>query len=72
MKPCIVHHHVTGERIFVDDNTYRNLMNSTERHAVFQIRADLRDNKDPLGRNDRKRTSEVAALDDNTYRNGLG
>ena len=37
-------------------------MNTIERHAVFQIRADLRANKDPLGRNNRKRTSEVAAL----------
>ena len=37
-------------------------MDATERHAVFQIRADLRANKDPMGRNDRKRTSEVAAL----------
>ena len=38
------------------------MMDCTERHAVFQIRADLRANKDPLSRNDRKRTSEVAAL----------
>ena len=62
MKSGIVHHHVTGNRIFVDDNTYRNLMDTTECHAVFQIRADMRANKDPLGINDRKRTSEVAAL----------
>ena len=62
VKPNIVHRHVTGDRIFVDDNTYRNLMDATERHAVLQIRADLRANKDSLGRNNRKRTSEVAAL----------
>ena len=37
-------------------------MNATERHAVFQIRDDLRNNKDPLGRNTRERTSELAAL----------
>ena len=35
VKPSIVHRHVTGDRIFVDDNTYRNLMNATERHAVY-------------------------------------
>ena len=37
-------------------------MTATERHAVFQIRADLKANKDPLGRASRKRNSEVAAL----------
>ena len=37
-------------------------MEATERHYVFQIRADLRDNKDPMVRNDRKLTSEVTAL----------
>ena len=62
MKPNIVHRHVTGDRIFVDDDTYNNQMNATERHAVFQIRADLKAHKEPLGRNIRKRTSEVAAL----------
>ena len=62
VKPNIVHRHVTGDRIFVDDNTYHNLMDATERHAVFQVRSYLRANKDPLGRNNRKRTSEVAAL----------
>ena len=62
MKPNIVHRHVTGDRIFVDDYTYNNQMDATERRAVFQIRADLRDNNDPLSRNDRKHTSEVAAL----------
>ena len=62
VKPNIVHRHVTGNMIFVDDNTYNNLMGTTECHDVFQIRADLRANKDPLGRNNRKRTSKVAAL----------
>ena len=62
MKPSIVHRHVTGDRIFVDDNTYWNLMDATERHAVYQIRVDLNANKDPLGKVGRKRTSEVAAL----------
>ena len=37
-------------------------MNATERHAVFHIRADLRDNKYPFGRNNRKCASEVASL----------
>ena len=37
-------------------------MNATERHAVYQIRVDLKNNKDPLGTIGRKRTSEVAAL----------
>ena len=62
MKPSIVCRHVTGERIFVDDNTYQNLMNATERHDVYQIRLDLKSNKDPLSTVGRKRTSEVAAL----------
>ena len=62
VKPNIVHRHVTGNRIFVDDNTYRNLMDATERHAVYSIRVDLKANKDPLGKVGRKRTSEVAAL----------
>ena len=62
VKPSIVHRHVTGDRIFVDDNTYQNLMDATERHAVYQIRVDLKANKDPLSTVGRKRTSEVAAL----------
>ena len=62
MKPIIVHRHVTGDRIFVDDNTYQNLMNATERHAVYQIRVGQKANKDPLSTVGRKRTSEVAAL----------
>ena len=37
-------------------------MTVAERHAVFQIRANLNANKDPLGKLGRKRTSEVAAL----------
>ena len=37
-------------------------MTAAERHAVYQIRADLNSNKDPLGKLGRKRTSEVAAL----------
>ena len=62
MKPNIEHRHVTGDRIFVDDVTYNKQMNDTERHAVFQIRADLKAHKNPLGGNTRKSTSEVAAL----------
>ena len=62
MKSGTVHHHVISNRIFVDDNTYHNLMDATERHAVLQIRADLRANKDLLGRNDGKHTSDVSAL----------
>ena len=37
-------------------------MTAAERHAVYQIRIDLKANKDPLGRASRKRNSEVAAL----------
>ena len=37
-------------------------MNATERHAVFQIRADLKAHKNPLNGASRKRTSEVADL----------
>ena len=37
-------------------------MNSTECHAMFQIRADLKADKSPLGGITRKRTSEVADL----------
>ena len=62
MKPSIVQRHVTGDRIFVDDNTYRNLMDATERHAVYQIRVDLKANTDLLGKSGRKRTSNVAAM----------
>ena len=62
VKPSIVHRYVTGNRIFVDDRMYNKEMNATERHAVFQIRADLKAHKNPLGGITRKRTSEVAAL----------
>ena len=62
VKPSMVHRHITGDRIFVDDNTYRNLMDATECHAVYQIRVYLKAKKDPLGKSGRKRTSEVAAL----------
>ena len=62
VKPNIVRRHVTGERIFVDDHTNRTLMNATERHAVYQIRVNLKANKVPLSTVGRKRTSEVAAL----------
>ena len=37
-------------------------MNATERHAVYQIRVNLKANKDPLSTVGRKGTSEVAAL----------
>ena len=37
-------------------------MGTAERHAVFQIRADLKANTDTLGGASRKRNSEVAAL----------
>ena len=37
-------------------------MGATERHAVYQIRVDLKVNKDPLGKSGSKRTSEVASL----------
>ena len=62
MKPSIVRRHVTGERIFVDDHTYRILMNATERHAVYQIRVNPKNGKDPFSAIGRKRTSEVEAL----------
>ena len=61
-KPSIVNRYVTGDRIFVGDHVYNKEMNATERHAVFQIRADLNAHKNPLGEATRKRTSEVAAL----------
>ena len=44
------------------DQVYNSEMNAAERHAVYQIRADLNANKDPLGKSGRKRTSKVAAL----------
>ena len=37
-------------------------MTAAERHAVYQIRVDLKANKYPLGKSGKKRTSEVAAL----------
>ena len=37
-------------------------MNAVERHAVYQIRVNLKANKDPLGKVVKKRTSEVVAL----------
>ena len=37
-------------------------MNATERHAVYQIRVNLKANKDPLSTVGRKLTSEVADL----------
>ena len=61
-NPSIVNRYVTGDRIFVGDHVYNKEMNATERHAVFQIRADLKAHKNPLGGASRKRTSEVAAL----------
>ena len=61
-KPGIVNRYVTGDRIFVGDKEYNSEMTAVERHAVYQIRVDLKANKDPLGKVGRKRTSEVAAL----------
>ena len=61
-KPGIGSQYVTGDRIFVGDKEYNSEMTAAERHAVFQIRANLKANKDPLGRSSRKRNSEVAAL----------
>ena len=61
-KPRIVNRYVTGNRIFVGDHVYNTEMNATELHAVFQIRADLKAHKNPLGGVSRKRTSEVADL----------
>ena len=37
-------------------------MSAAERHAVYQIRVNLKANKDPLGKSGRKRTPDVAAL----------
>ena len=61
-KPGIVGLYVTGNRIFVGDHVYNSEMTAAEHHAVYQIRADLNANKDPLGKLVRKRTSDVAAL----------
>ena len=62
VQPIIVHRYVIGDRIFVDDDAYNKEMKATESHTVFQIRADLKAHKSPLGGITRKRTSEVAAL----------
>ena len=61
-KPGIVNRYVTGDRIFVGDKEYKSEMTAAERHAVYQIRVDLKANKDSLGIASRKRNSEVAAL----------
>ena len=44
------------------DQVYNSEMTAAERHDVYQIRLDLKANKDPLSTVGRKRTSEVAAL----------
>ena len=44
------------------DQVYNTDMNAAKSHAVYQIRADLNANKDPLGKSGRKCTSEVAVL----------
>ena len=44
------------------DHVYNSEMTAAERHDVYQIRADLKANKDPLVKLGSKRTSEVAAL----------
>ena len=62
VKPGRVGRYVTKNRIIVGDQVYNTEMNAAERHAVYQIRADLKSNKDPLGKSGRKRTSKVAAL----------
>ena len=54
-KPSILSRYVTGDRIFVGDQVYNSEMNTAERHAVFQIRADLNAPKNPLGGITRKR-----------------
>ena len=61
-KPGIVSRYVTGDRIFVGDKEYNSEMTAAERRAVYQIRVDLKANKDLLVRASRKRNSEVAAL----------
>ena len=53
-KPGIVGHYVTGNRIFMGDHVYNSEMTAAERHAVYQIRADLNANKDPLSKLGRK------------------
>ena len=61
-KPGIVYRYITDNRIFVGDKEYNSEMTAAERHAVYQIRDNLKANKDPLGRASRKHNSEVAAL----------
>ena len=62
VKPNILNRYVTGDRICISDHVYNKEMYSTERHAVFQIRADLNARKNPLGGATRKRTSDLTAL----------
>ena len=47
MKGNIVRRHVTGERIFVDDNTYKNLMTAAHVKDMVNRTATL---KNPPGR----------------------
>ena len=61
-KPRILNRYVTGDRIFVGDKEHNSEMTAIERHAVYQIRVNLKANKGPLGKVGRKRTSVVAAL----------
>ena len=61
-KSSIVNRYITGDRIFFGDHVYNTEMNATKRHAMFQIRDDLKAHKDPLGGANRKRNSEVAAM----------
>ena len=61
-KLGIVSRYVIGDRIFVCDKEYNSEMTAAARHAVFQIRANLKVNKDPLGRASRKHNTEVEAL----------
>ena len=44
------------------DHVYNSETTAAGRYAVYQIRADLNSNKDPLGKLVRKRIFEVAAL----------
>ena len=53
-KPGIVNRYVTGDRLFVGDMEYNSEMTAAERHAVHQIRVNLKANKNPLGRASRK------------------
>ena len=48
--------------MYLRDQVYNSEMTDSERHTVYQIRADLNSNKDPMEKLGRKRTSEVAAL----------